>query len=128
MNNPIDGVSSGSDITGTSDSGPVITTNAYDLLFAANMTSAVTNSPGSGWTNRIITDPDADIAEDKIVSSTGTYRATASVIARIALGDAAGGVPWSPDRHPASQRPGPTLGDGIAARESTSRGRPPPTT
>jgi fibronectin type 3 domain-containing protein len=85
INNPIDVTSSGSGISGTADSGPATTTNAYDLLFAANMTSAVTNSAGSGWTNRIITDPDADLVEDRIVNSTGTYRATASVIA---------GSPW----------------------------------
>jgi chitodextrinase len=85
INNPIDVTASGSGITGTADSGPVTTTNVYDLLFAANMTSAVTNSAGSGWTNRIITDPDADLVEDRIVNSTGTYRATASVIA---------GSPW----------------------------------
>ena len=83
--NPVDGVAAATGTAGTSDSGPATTTNANDLLFGANMTTGTTSAAGSGWTNRIITDPDTDIAEDRIVSTTGTYRATAAV---------SSGSPW----------------------------------
>ena len=33
---------------------------------------------GSGFTSRIITTPDADIAEDKVVTNSGSYNATAT--------------------------------------------------
>jgi hypothetical protein len=83
--NPLDVVAGASGTAGTSDSGPATTTNANDLLVGANMTTWTTSAAGSGWTNRIITDPNTDIAEDRIVSTTGTYRATASV---------SSGSPW----------------------------------
>ncbi|HYR16817.1 MAG TPA: fibronectin type III domain-containing protein, partial [Mycobacterium sp.] len=38
-----------------------------------------TTGPGTGWTNRVITSPDGDIAEDRIVSTAGSYSATASL-------------------------------------------------
>jgi hypothetical protein len=36
-----------------------------------------TSGPGSGFTSRTITSPDGDIAEDKIVTVTGSYSASA---------------------------------------------------
>jgi hypothetical protein len=59
------------------DSGPATTQAGNELIFGANMVFTATNGPGSGFTSRIITSPDADIAEDEIVNSTGTYNATA---------------------------------------------------
>jgi hypothetical protein len=54
------------------------TTNANDLIFGAAMT--VTGaSAGSGFTSRLVTSPCADLAEDKIVSTTGSYNATATM-------------------------------------------------
>jgi hypothetical protein len=41
------------------------------------MTLAKFTGPGSGFTSRIITSPDADIAEDQTVTTTGSYSATA---------------------------------------------------
>jgi nitrogen fixation protein FixH len=64
----------------TSNSGSLITTNANDLLFAANNVSSLTNASGGGFTNRVITSPDGDIAEDRIVTAAGTYSATASML------------------------------------------------
>jgi len=41
------------------------------------MTNAAFTGAGTGYTTRIITNPDADLAEDRIVSSVGAYSATA---------------------------------------------------
>ncbi len=75
--NPFDGASGATGISSTADSGPITTTNANDLLFGANMTTGATSGAGTGFTSRVITFPDSDIAEDQIVSAVGTYRATA---------------------------------------------------
>src|SRR5678815_547441 len=85
VSNPVDAVAGATGTAGTSDSGPATTTNANDLLFGANMTTGTTSGPGTGWTNRIITWPNTDLAEDRIVTTTGTYRATAAV---------SSGSPW----------------------------------
>ena len=63
----------------TSSSGSLTTVNTNDLLFAANCVSSLTTQAGSGFTSRVVTSPDGDIAQDLIVTSPGTYRATASM-------------------------------------------------
>jgi hypothetical protein len=71
-------VTAGASGTGsTSSSGSATTTAANELIFGANTVSTDTRGPGSGFTSRIITPIDSDIAEDKIVTTTGTYSATA---------------------------------------------------
>jgi hypothetical protein len=47
------------------------------------MVATSTNAAGSGFTRRIITNPDGDIAEDRIVAATGTYNGTASISAGV---------------------------------------------
>ena len=76
---PLDGTTAGVGNSATSDSGPMTTTNARDLLVAANTvwTSAV--GPSTGFTSRVITSPDGDIAEDRAVTATGSYRATTAL-------------------------------------------------
>jgi hypothetical protein len=76
--NPIDGVvgSAGSDAKNSS-SGIVLTKNATDLLLGANTVSSSTDGSGPGFTQRMLTRPDGDIVEDRIVTSTGFYGATA---------------------------------------------------
>ncbi|HEV3207403.1 MAG TPA: IPT/TIG domain-containing protein [Terriglobales bacterium] len=75
--NPLD-VWAGAAGSGTSaSSGAATTTSANDLIFGAGMTIATFKAAGSGFISRIITSPDADIAEDKTVSTTGSYNATA---------------------------------------------------
>ncbi|MGA8312537.1 MAG: chitobiase/beta-hexosaminidase C-terminal domain-containing protein [Terriglobales bacterium] len=76
---PLDVVAGASGSSITSSSGPVTTTNAYDLIFAANYVSTTTNAAGSGFVNRIITNPDGDIAEDQIITKTGIYTGTAQL-------------------------------------------------
>src|SRR6266446_5381366 len=63
----------------TSSSGAVTTTNANDLLVGANLVQTLTTGPGSGYTNRVITTPDGDILEDRVVTTIGSYTATAPV-------------------------------------------------
>ena len=53
------------------------TKNANDLLVGANLVQTTTTGPGSGYTTRLITNPDSDILEDRVVTATGSYSATA---------------------------------------------------
>jgi fibronectin type 3 domain-containing protein len=79
--NPVDVTSSATGNSATSSTPAVATTNASDLLFAANIVTSFTGAAGTGWTNRVITSPDGDIAEDRVVSATGSYNSTASLSA-----------------------------------------------
>jgi hypothetical protein len=62
-----------------SSSGSVTTTNPNDLLVGANLVQHTTTGAGSGFTSRVITNPDEDILEDSVVSATGSYSATAPI-------------------------------------------------
>ena len=59
------------------NSGSVTTTNANDLLVGADVIAYDNGSSGSGYTQRPVTTHD-DIAEDMIVTTTGSYSATAT--------------------------------------------------
>jgi hypothetical protein len=74
---PVDANSAGSGNSATSDSGSATTTNPTDLIFGANRVQTTTSGPGSGFTQRLLTSPDGDIAEDRMVSAAGSYSATA---------------------------------------------------
>ena len=77
--NPFD-VGTSASGTGTSaNSGSVTTTAAHELVFGAGMTAGGFSTAGSSFTTRIITSPDLDIAEDRFVTATGSYSATASL-------------------------------------------------
>jgi len=78
-NNPLDAAASAAGNSATSDSGAVTTTNANDLLVGANTVASSTSAAGTGYAKRIITNPDADILEDEIVATTGSYHATATL-------------------------------------------------
>ncbi len=58
-------------------SGPATTTNPNDLIFGADLVGGTTKGAGPGFTSRLITAPDGDNAEDEVVTSTGSYAATA---------------------------------------------------
>src|SRR5712664_3117740 len=75
---PVDATAAAWGSSATNDSGPLTTTGANELLFAANLTTGWTNTPGTGFTSRVITSPDSDIAEDRVAASAGTYRGTAT--------------------------------------------------
>jgi hypothetical protein len=75
--NPVDVSVAKSGNSKSSKSGSVTTTNPDDLLFAANIVGTYTGNAGTGFTNRMITSPDGDIVEDRLVTATGSYNATA---------------------------------------------------
>ena len=75
--NPLD-VKAGATGSGTAaSSGAATTTSASDLIFGAGMTATHFQAAGAGFISRIITYPDADIAEDQTVGTIGSYSATA---------------------------------------------------
>ena len=74
---PVDVVAANSGNSATSSSGSATTTNATDLIFAANTVTTLTSGAGSGFTSRLLTSPDGDIAEDQMLTSTGTWGASA---------------------------------------------------
>ncbi len=75
--NPLDVSAAATGNSATSDSGAVTTTNAVDLLVGANVVWTGTTGPGSGFIQRMITTPDSDIAEDRVVTAVGSYSASA---------------------------------------------------
>src|SRR5262249_51325183 len=62
-----------------SNSGPLTVATGNILLVAGNVVNKNTTGPGTGFTSRMITSPDGNIAEDRIVAAAGTYSATAPV-------------------------------------------------
>ena len=76
---PVDVTAASSGSSATSSSGAATTTNATDLIFGANLVLSMTTGPGSGFTSRLLTAPDGDIAEDQAVTSVGSYIAAAPV-------------------------------------------------
>ena len=75
--NPVNATAAATGTNATSSSGAAITTSASALIFGANTVATTTKGAGSGFANRVITSPDGDIAEDRIVSATGSYTASA---------------------------------------------------
>src|SRR6202008_4071972 len=63
----------------SASSGSATTTSANELIFGAETTATNTKAAGSGFTARIITSPDNDLAEDKVVTITGSNAATATL-------------------------------------------------
>jgi len=75
--NPFDAAVAAQGTSGTSNSGALTTTGSTDLLVAGNLVQQTTTGAGTGFTSRVITTPDADILEDRIVTVAGSYSATA---------------------------------------------------
>ena len=74
--NPVDVSAAATGNSALSSSGAVITKNAKDLLVGANIAWTGTTGPGSGLTQRLITNV-GDIAEDQVVTALGSYSASA---------------------------------------------------
>jgi len=66
---PVDVTAQASGTSSGATSGAATTTNANDLIFGANMTTGTTSGPGTGFTSRVVTSPDSDIAEDRVVTT-----------------------------------------------------------
>jgi hypothetical protein len=77
--NALDVTASASGTTSTASSGSATTTAAKEVVVGAGMTSGTFTRAGTSFTSRVITNPDADIAEDRITTAAGSYSATASV-------------------------------------------------
>jgi FtsP/CotA-like multicopper oxidase with cupredoxin domain len=77
----LDRTAGASGTAATANSGAATTTAANELIFGADCVSTTTTGAGSGFTSRIITAPDSDIAEDTVTSAIGSRSATASVSA-----------------------------------------------
>ena len=75
--NPLDVSASAGGSGAQPNSGSVTTGSATELIVGAGTTTGQFTGAGSGYTSRIITVPDADILEDRVVTSTGSYNATA---------------------------------------------------
>ena len=72
-------VAVGASGTGTAvSSGATTTTNANDLLVGANYIGTGFAGVGAGYTERMLTNPDEDLVEDKVVTATGSYSATST--------------------------------------------------
>jgi hypothetical protein len=76
---PLDVTAGASGSSTTPSSGSATTTSANELIFGANTVWTHNTGPGANFTTRIITSPDGDIAEDRVVTTTGSYSATAPV-------------------------------------------------
>jgi hypothetical protein len=74
---PVDVVVSSTGNSTTTSTDSVTTRNASDLLIGANTVQTITNGAGGGFTQRLLTSPDGDIAEDRVVTATGSYSAAA---------------------------------------------------
>jgi glucose/arabinose dehydrogenase len=74
---PLDVTHSAVGSTTPANSGPATTNFATELLLGAGTTTSSFSGPGTGYTSRVITSPDGDIAEDRTVTTTGSYSATA---------------------------------------------------
>jgi hypothetical protein len=76
-NNPLDAKAGASGSGTSANSGSVTTTSANELIFGAGATGTTFSSAGSGFVSRII-NIFGNIAEDKAVTSIGSYNATAT--------------------------------------------------
>ncbi|HVU48850.1 MAG TPA: IPT/TIG domain-containing protein [Terracidiphilus sp.] len=63
----------------TASTGSVTTTSANELIFAADTISTTTKAAGTGFTARVVSIPDSDLAEDEVATSAGSYNATATL-------------------------------------------------
>jgi chitodextrinase len=76
-NSPLDVTAAATGSGTLASSGAATTTFANELIFGADLTGTHATGAGAGFTSRVITVPDGDIAEDSIVTATGNYTATA---------------------------------------------------
>ena len=74
---PLHAVAASSGSSTTSSSGALNVSLANVLLVAGNIVATTTSGPGPSFTNRVITSPNGDIAEDRVAAAAGSYSATA---------------------------------------------------
>src|SRR6202041_2841118 len=76
---PLDVTAAAAGNSSSASSGPATTTATSELILGADTIATTTTGVESGFTSRIITSPDSNLVEDKVVSTTGPYSATASL-------------------------------------------------
>jgi glucose/arabinose dehydrogenase len=74
---PLDVSHSAAGSSSQADSGAATTGVARELVVGAGTTTGCFSGAGTGFAARVITSPDCDIAEDRTVTSAGSYSATA---------------------------------------------------
>src|ERR1035441_3650598 len=77
--NAVDVTAGASGSSTAANSGAATTTVANELVFGADIVATTTGAAGNGFTSRVITSPDGDLAEDKVASATGSNSATATL-------------------------------------------------
>ena len=77
--NTLDVTAGASGNSTSANSGAATTRSPNELIFGANTVATTNAAAGSGFTSRIITSPDGDIAEDRIVTAAGSNSATATL-------------------------------------------------
>jgi hypothetical protein len=77
--NPLDVVASANGSSASANSGSATTTAANELIFGADTVETGNLTAGTSFTLRILTSPDSDLAEDRSVTTTGAYSATATL-------------------------------------------------
>jgi glucose/arabinose dehydrogenase len=78
QSSPFDQTASATGITTTASSGNITTAFATELIFGAGITTGGFTGSGTGFTTRLITVPDADIVNDRVTTSAGSYAAVAT--------------------------------------------------
>ena len=77
--NTLDVTAGASGSGGAASSGAATTSGGNELIFGANTVSTGNAAAGAGFTARIITNPDSDLAEDQVASAAGSFSATATL-------------------------------------------------
>ena len=79
---PLDAAIGAAGTNATCNSGSLVTTSSNpELLVAGNVVQTMTSGPGPGYTNRFLTSPNGDLLEDRVVTTPGSYNATAPLAA-----------------------------------------------
>ena len=76
---PVRRGASASGSSASASTAAVTTTAPRELIFGAGITTGLFTGAGTSFTSRIITSPDGDIVEDRFVTATGSYSATATL-------------------------------------------------
>lgn len=78
---PLDAVAQGSGNSNFSNTASLTTTKTNDILVSANTVFTLTSSPGTSFTQRMLTQPDGDLAEDSVLTAADSYSASAPLAA-----------------------------------------------
>ena len=74
---PLAAASAASGTGAASASGTLQAPSGPGLLLAANTVQTLTAGPGAGFTQRLLTSPDGDLVEERVLSASGSYGAGA---------------------------------------------------